>query len=465
MKKSSKILLSLVVVVALLAIIYRLVNKAPSSELAPNEQIVEIMTDGGCLFCHSANPKLPFFANYPIARNLIGKHVEDGYAAFDMQPFMTAMREGTAPDEVSLAKIEQCIADGSMPLKSYYLIHWGASITNKKRDMMMAAFRDIRSEFYPNPLAAPQFANEAIRPIPDTFPHDARKAQLGEELYHDTRLSADGTVSCATCHGIGTAGVDNKRYSEGIDGQLGGVNAPTVYNSCFNFVQFWDGRAATLAEQAGGPPLNPVEMGCKSFDEIVNRLAQDKHFTARFLEVYPEGLSQTTITDAIAEYEKTLVTPNSAFDRYLKGDTNAMTAEQVEGYALFKEYSCATCHAGVNMGGLSYELMGRRANYFEDRELTLKSGLTDGDNGRWAQTKVERDRYRFKTPTLRNVALTYPYYHDGSVETLNQAISMMAKYQVGRDMPQEDVLKIEKFFDALTGEYQGKLLTNTNMKP
>ena len=166
------------------------------------------------------------------------------------------------------------------------------------------------------------------------------------------------------------------------------------------------------------------------------------------------------------------VTPEQAMqigeelcDRYLKGDTNAMTAEQVEGYALFKEYSCATCHAGVNMGGLSYELMGRRANYFEDRELTLKSGLTDGDNGRWAQTKVERDRYRFKTPTLRNVALTYPYYHDGSVETLNQAISMMAKYQVGRDMPQEDVLKIEKFFDALTGEYQGKLLTNTNMKP
>lgn len=140
-----------------------------------------------------------------------------------------------------------------------------------------------------------------------------------------------------------------------------------------------------------------------------------------------------------------------------------MTDEQIAGYNLFKQYSCATCHAGASMGGLSYELMGQRANYFEDRELTQKSGLTDGDNGRWAQTKVERDRYRFKTPTLRNVALTYPYYHDGSVETLNQAITMMAKYQVGQELSPEEAQKIEAFLNALTGEYEGKTLTNSNM--
>ena len=277
-------------------------------------------------------------------------------------------------------------------------------------------------------------------------------------------MSADGTISCASCHDVATAGVDNHRYSDGIDEQLGGVNAPTVYNACFNFVQFWDGRAATLAEQAGGPPLNPVEMGCKSFDEIVARLSKDRAFKAKFLAVYPEGLSQATITDSIAEYEKTLITPNSAFDRYLKGDKDALTAEQIEGYVLFKEYNCATCHVGENMGGLSYELMGKRANYFEDRELTLKSGLTDGDNGRWAQTQVERDRYRFKTPTLRNVALTWPYYHDGSVETLEQAVAMMSKYQVGREMPEATVQKVTSFLNALTGEYQGQLLTNTNTK-
>ena len=261
-----------------------------------------------------------------------------------------------------------------------------------------------------------------------------------------------------------TAGVDNLQYSKGIGGQFGGINAPTSYNACFNFVQFWDGRALTLADQAAGPPLNPVEMGSKSFDEISERLAADADFTQRFLAVYPEGYSATTITDAIAEYEKTLITPNSPFDLYLKGDKGAMTADQIEGYALFKEYNCATCHAGVNMGGLSYELMGQRADYFKDREVNVQSGLTDADNGRWAQTKIERDRYRFKTPTLRNVALTWPYYHDGSVATLEEAIQMMSTYQVGRDMPASDVAKVKSFLDALTGQYKGVTLTNSNSK-
>ena len=462
MKKSSKIVLALVVVIVLLAIIYRAVNKAPSAELPANEQLAEILTDGGCQACHSANPELPFYANWPVAKNLIGQHVKDGYATFDVMPFMEAMANGTAPNEVDLAKVEQSLSNGSMPMAQYYLVHWGSSITDAKRDCVLASVKELRARFFPNTLAAAEFANEPVRPLPDSIAYDVRKAKLGNVLYHDTRLSADGTISCATCHGLNTGGVDNKRYSEGIKGQLGGVNAPTVYNACFNFVQFWDGRAGTLAEQAGGPPLNPVEMGCSSFDEIVARLSEDKAFVKDFTAVYPEGLSQATITDAIAEFEKTLVTPNSAFDRYLKGDKSALTAEQIEGYDLFKKYDCATCHAGVNMCGLTYELMGQRANYFEDRELTQKSGLTDGDNGRWAQTKVERDRYRFKTPTLRNVALTWPYYHDGSIKTLNEAVTMMAKYQVGREMSPEEAGKVENFLQALTGEYQGKVLTNDN---
>ena len=463
MRKISKTLLLIVSAIVILAIIYRAVNKAPSEELPANEQLLAILNDGGCAECHSANPKMPFYAKIPGAKGLIEKHAKNGYAAFDVIPLVSALKENAAPNEVDLAKTERCIADGSMPLAQYSLMHWGSSITNEKEKIAMDAIRELRAEFYPNPLAAPEFANEAIRPVPDSVEYDPAKAALGDILYHDTRLSADGTVSCATCHGLNTAGVDNKRYSEGIDGQLGGVNAPTVFNSCFNFVQFWDGRAATLAEQAGGPPLNPVEMGCTSFDEIVERLSRDKAFVKAFTKAYPEGLNQNTITDAIAEFEKTLVTPDCAFDRYLKGDKNAMTANQIEGYDLFKEYNCATCHAGVNMGGLSYELMGQRANYFEDRELTLKSGLTDGDNGRWAQTKIERDRYRFKTPSLRNIALTYPYYHDDSVESLDEAISMMSKYQVGREMPDEDVAKVEDFMNALTGKYKGKELANDNM--
>ena len=293
---------------------------------------------------------------------------------------------------------------------------------------------------------------------------DPAKVLLGEALYHDTRLSGDGTISCATCHGVGTAGVDNLQYSKGIGGQFGGINAPTSFNACFNFVQFWDGRAATLADQAAGPPLNPIEMGSKSFDEIVGKLSADEAFAKEFLAVYPEGMNQSTITDAIAEYEKTLITPNSPFDRYLKGDAQALAAEEVEGYALFKQYNCATCHAGVNMGGLSYEMMGKREDYFKDREINSKSGLTDADNGRWAQTGLERDRYRFKTPTLRNVSLTWPYYHDGSVPTLDKAVEMMSQYQVGRTMSVDEVAKVTSFLNTLTGEYRGEKLTNSNVR-
>lgn len=462
MKKTSKIILSGAVLVVGLAIVYRAVNQAPDKSLPANEQLTEIMNDGGCVFCHTENPDLPFYATFPVAKSLISAHVEEGYKVFDIAPMMKAVAEGKAVNEVDLAKVEKCVQDGSMPLMSYYLAHWGSSLTSAKTDIVLDWVKQHRAQFYPNELAAAEFKNEPIRPIPDSVAVDAAKVQLGKELYHDTRLSGDGTISCASCHAIETAGVDNHQFSDGIGGQLGGINAPTSYNSVFNFVQFWDGRAATLAEQAAGPPLNPVEMGSKSFDEIAARLSADADFNKRFLASYPEGLNEKTITDAIAEYEKTLLTPNSPFDRYLKGDKGAMTAEQIEGYAIFKDYKCATCHAGVNMGGLSYEMMGQRANYFQDREINAKSGLTDSDNGRWAQTKVERDRYRFKTPTLRNVALTWPYYHDGSVATLEKAIEMMAEYQVGRKMPEAEIAKVKTFLDAQTGQYQGKTLTNTN---
>ena len=464
MKKSNVFLLTGAVAIAGAAIVYRAVNKAPDVSLPADQATAQIFDDGGCIFCHTANPELPFYATFPVAKTLITKDVEDGYKAFDIAPMLQALANGTAPNEVDLAKVEKCIQDGTMPLMQYYLAHWGSSITDAKQAMLLSWVKEQREKFFPNPLAAEAFKNEPVRPLRDSVSVDPRKVALGEALYHDVRLSGDGTISCATCHGIGTAGVDNKQYSEGIKGQKGGINAPTSFNAVFNFVQFWDGRAETLAAQAGGPPLNPVEMGSASFDEISARLAADAAFSKAFCQVYPQGFSEATITDAIAEYEKTLLTPNSPFDRYLKGDAEALTAEQQEGYALFKAYNCATCHAGENMGGLSYEMMGQRADYFKDREINAKSGLTDADNGRWAQTKVERDRYRFKTPTLRNVALTWPYYHDGSVQTLDEAVTMMARYQTGREMKPEEVTKVVGFLQTLTGEYKGQPLTNTNKR-
>ena len=311
---------------------------------------------------------------------------------------------------------------------------------------------------YPNPLADQEWANETVRPIQDSVPVDIRKVMLGNKLYNDTRLSADNTISCASCHGLNTGGVDNKAFSEGVGGQLGGVNAPTVFNAYYNFVQFWDGRAATLADQAAGPPVNPVEMACKSFDEICEKLKADAAFSKEFTEVYPDGINQANITNAIQEFEKTLLTPNSRFDKYLKGDKTAMNADEIAGYELFKKYNCATCHVGENMGGQSYELMGIKRDYFADRgtELTIE------DNGRYKETKEERDRHRFKVPGLRNVALTTPYYHDATQATLEDAVVSMARYEVGEELTQQEVDRMVAFLKTLTGEYQGKLLTNDN---
>ena len=299
-----------------------------------------------------------------------------------------------------------------------------------------------------------------VRPIALSLPYDSQKAELGKKLFHDTRLSVDNTVSCASCHGLNTAGVDNKQYSEGVGGQFGGVNAPTVYNAVYNFVQFWDGRAATLALQAAGPPLNPVEMASVSFDQIIAKLAKDKALTKEFKAVYPDGWSEANITDAIAEFERTLITPNSRFDKYLRGEADVLTAEEIKGYELFKHYNCATCHAGANLGGESYELMGQYADYFAARgtELTVE------DNGRFKETAVERDRHRFKVPGLRNVALTAPYFHDGTEPELKEAVCKMGTYQVGVELTDAQEEKIVAFLNTLTGEFEGKPLTNDNLK-
>lgn len=460
MKKSSKIILSVLVVAIVLCVVYRLVNKAPSASLESNAQMEEIIESSGCMACHSADPKLPFYAEFPVAGKLVKEDVRLGYRSFDMTPMVEALKKGEKINEVDLAKVEKVIADGTMPLAKYYLVHWGSSLTDTETQMALAWVKSQRETFYPNPLADKQWTNEAIRPVQDSVPVDMRKVILGNLLFHDVRLSSDNTVSCSSCHGLNTGGVDNKPFSEGVGGQHGGVNAPTVFNALYNFVQFWDGRAATLADQAAGPPLNPVEMACKSFDEICDKLKADAAFSKAFTEVYPDGINEANITNAIQEFEKTLLTPNSRFDKYLKGDMAALTTEELAGYDLFKKYNCATCHVGENMGGQSYELMGIKQDYFADRgtELTVE------DNGRFKETKNERDRHRFKVPGLRNVALTAPYFHDATQATLEDAVRAMGKYEVGVDLSQQEVKQIVAFLQTLTGEYQGKLLTNVNLQ-
>ena len=454
-----KLLVWSLVLVALLLAVYRITNRAPSASLAQTERVLKILEDGGCLNCHSAEPKLPFYASLPVVGDVVVTDSKEGYKMFDCQPLIDALKSGQTPSMVDVAKVEKAAIDGDMPMAKYYLVHWGSQMTDAKCDIIVDWAQQCRAAYYNDGLEG-EFAGSVIRPVAQSLEVDPAKVELGRILYHDTRLSVDNTVSCASCHGLNTGGVDNKQYSEGVYGQFGGVNAPTVYNAVYNFVQFWDGRAATLELQAAGPPLNPVEMGCTSFDQIIAKLAKDRALTKAFKAVYPEGWSEANITDAIAEFERTLITPNSRFDKYLRGDNTAITAEEKQGYELFVKYNCATCHAGVNLGGLSYELMGQYADYFADRGLEL----TVEDNGRFKETACERDRHRFKVPGLRNVALTAPYFHDGTESELKEAVCKMGTYQVGVELTDADEDKIVAFLHTLTGEVDGKPLTNDNMK-
>jgi cytochrome c peroxidase len=449
----------LLVAAAAMTLVYRLVNQVPDPDLPANIQVLEIFEDGGCLSCHSADPKIPFYAELPVAGKIVMKDIDSGYRAFDIEPFMEALAVDGEVSPVDLAKIEKVVLDDRMPMPKYYLVHWGSSLTDAKRDIVLSWVRNRRMAMYDDGLAGERSA-EPVRPIDTQVTVDEAKAALGFALFHDTRLSVDNTVSCASCHALETAGVDNHQYSHGVDDQLGGVNAPTVYNAVYNFVQFWDGRAKTLADQAAGPPLNPVEMASESFDQIIAKLKTDKKFVKAFDAVYPDGLTEANITDAIEEFERTLITPNSRFDKWLRGDDSAITADELAGYELFKTYDCATCHVGPNLGGQSYELMGLRRHYFADRGLEL----TNEDNGRFKETNLERDRHRFKVPGLRNVEHTWPYYHDGTRHTLEEAVRDMAIYQSGVELSDEQTGQIVSFLNTLTGEYNGVPITTTNSR-
>ena len=450
---------ALLVAVAVMLVVYRAVNQVPSEDLPQAERVYKIFEDGGCLSCHSADPKLPFYAKVPVAGDIVMKDIDSGYRAFDMEKFMEDLKSGNEVNVVDLAKIEKVVMDGRMPMPKYYLVHWGSSITPEKQSVVLDWVKDTRMAMYDDGLVGDRAA-EPVRPIDAKLEFDPEKAALGYALFHDTRLSVDNTVSCASCHALETAGVDNRQYSHGVNDQLGGVNAPTVYNAVYNFVQFWDGRAVTLADQAAGPPLNPIEMASTSFDEIIAKLQKDKKFVKAFNAVYPEGMTQATLTDAIEQFERTLVTPDSRFDKWLRGDDEAITAEELAGYELFKRYDCATCHVGPNLGGQSYELMGLRRHYFNERGIEL----TVEDNGRFKETQIERDRHRFKVPGLRNVEHTWPYYHDGTRETLEDAVRDMGLYQSGVELTESEVNQITMFLNTLTGEYNGVPVTTTNSR-
>ncbi len=294
--------------------------------------------------------------------------------------------------------------------------------------------------------------DEPIKPIPVKVKLDAAKVVLGERFFNDKRFSRDNTVSCASCHDPKKGGADGLQTAVGIGGAKGPVNTPTVFNSGFNFRQFWDGRAASLEEQASGPVHNPLEMGT-NWPEIIDKLSKDEALAAQVKSSYPDGLTEKNVVDALATFQRSLVTANSRFDRYLRGDKAALSDDELQGYRLFKSYGCIACHQGVNVGGNMFQVFGVMGNYFSQR-----GNETAADLGRYNVTKNEADKHVFKVPSLRNVALTAPYFHDGSANTLGDAVDVMFKYQLGRAAPEQDKRLIIEFLQTLTGEFNGKPL-------
>lgn len=429
--------------------IYRFNFRKTIPEGQLNAQVKAILTNNGCLECHSPQAPLPFYGNLPVVKDWVKEDIHKGNRYINLEKVCQELEQGTKISEVDLAKIEQSLINESMPVSKYTLVHWGTSFNKKEKSILTQWIQEVRSKHYVPGLAAPEFANEPVQPVMDSLPVDPEKVALGFKLYHDVRISANNTVSCATCHPLEKAGADGLKTSTGIYDQKGGINAPTVYNAALNTVgQFWDGRAKDLQAQAGGPPLDALEMG-SNWEQITGKLKEDKDMVKVFAQLYPEGITPETITDAIAEFEKTLLTPNSRFDRYLKGDKAALTAEEIKGYELFKKNNCATCHVGINLGGQSFEYMGIVADYFKDRGLPLHDNK---DYGYFNLTQDSTDFQRFKTPTLRNIALTAPYLHDGSALTLQEATEAMLKYQTGKELSENEIELLVAFMNTLTGE-------------
>lgn len=433
--KTLKIALIILLGAAAIIAVYRFSFRKSILDEPVSEQVVSILKQNGCFVCHSGNPKLPFYSSFPVIGSKMAEHTYHAFRFTDLESNVTE-----DIDEVTLSMLDHAISYETMPPAGYRLMHWGTGFNNKEKSIIAGWIWEKRG--YDEPVCA----------IPESVEFDKAKAELGESLFNDTRISLDGMISCATCHVLEDGGADHadERVSEGINGLTGGVNAPTVYNSDFNVRQFWNGRAADLREQAEGPATNPVEMGDQTWDQICERLRMDKSLVEEFERLYPgEGLTRMTVTGAIAEFERTLITPDCRFDKYLKGNDGAISPEEKRGYEKFKENACATCHTGVILGGRSFEYLDIYGDYFADRTDEIE--YNSDDDGLKGFSGENDDLHKFKVPGLRNVALTAPYFHDGTFQTLEAAVKAMARYELGKELSDQDICSIVAFLNTLTG--------------
>ena len=440
----------------------------------------KIVLEYKCAACHAADAKPNSFLNL-LSLGLMQRHVNAAKATFTLERDRS-LHSGV----VDYLKMDRVLSTRRMPPASYSAVHIGTALTP-------ADVAALRHHYKPEGAQARMFMAINPAPAPANRAEQARLL-LGQLLFNDPRLSTTNEVSCASCHDLTKGGTDNKPKSDGVPGtdgkpQQGGVNAPSVYNAAGNIRQFWDGRAANLKEQAGGPPLNPVEMGYQypeDWQAIADKLGKDPRLAALFALAYGDaGITGETITDAIAAYEATLVTPDSDFDRYLKGDTGALTTEQKQGLKKYVLYGCATCHAGPTLGGISFENINTHADL---RELATKgipgthasraedatcaachpdgvepaaaknAEYQEGAFGRMDFTKDPAHKDLFRVPNLRNVALTWPYFHTGTVDSLEDAVRIMCITENGIVPSESAVREITAFLRAQTGKLNGKPL-------
>lgn len=295
-------------------------------------------------------------------------------------------------------------------------------------------------------------AQALFKPLPPIAENNvnaitAEKYELGKSLYYDKRLSKDENISCNSCHNLETFGVDNLATSPGDEGKNGARNSPTVLNAALNFVQFWDGRSKDVEEQAGGPILNPVEMAIPNEEFLIERLSGIEEYQIKYAEAFPgedDPITYLNTEKAIAAFERTLLTP-SPFDDYLNGNDAALNAQQKQGLKDFMDVGCITCHMGVLLGGNMYHKFGIYDEYWKHtKSKNIDEGLASvsGDS---------TQKFMFKVPSLRNIEKTFPYYHDGSVESLNEAIQIMAAIQLNKELTDEQIADIGAFLESLTG--------------
>ena len=297
--------------------------------------------------------------------------------------------------------------------------------------------------------AAGSWESEPIAPIPLQADLDGARVALGEKLFHDPRLSRNNAFSCATCHRLGQGGGDGVSRPPTLTGGLHLRNTPTVFNVSLNSRFHWDGGFRTLEDEAEAAINDPTVMNSNWLD-VLPKLQSSSDYVSAFNGAFPGGLTKANVLRALGDFQRSLITPNSRFDQFLRGSADALSADEKRGYELFKSYGCAACHQGVNVGGNMFQRFGIFRNQNQRHE--------DEDTGRFRVTGVERDRQVFRVPSLRNVALTAPYYHDGRVQTLETAVDLMASRQLGRPLHPDEIRLIVEFLHTLTGEYRGELL-------